>query len=160
MSTKTARNATSGDERGYHHGDLAASLMDAAIAHIAEEGTEKLSLRALARECGVSPTAPYRHYPSKRCLLAAIATRGFRELKTFTSAQIDPSVRLEERLLKMGRAYVDFALAHPTTYQIMFGSVIEDFSEYDSLAQAADEAYRVVLDQLEHLLEGPDRNST
>ena len=54
--------------------------MSLAIEHIAEEGTEKLSLRALAREAGVSATAPYRHFPTKKCLLAALATRGFDDL--------------------------------------------------------------------------------
>ena len=49
-------------EGAYHHGDLPATLMDLALVHIAREGTEKLSLRALAREAGVSPTAPYKHF--------------------------------------------------------------------------------------------------
>ena len=40
----------------YHHGDLRQTLLDAAVRHIREEGTEGLSLRALAREAGVSPS--------------------------------------------------------------------------------------------------------
>ena len=44
----------------YHHGELRQLLMDSALVHIAAHGTEKLSLRALAREANVSPTAPFQ----------------------------------------------------------------------------------------------------
>ena len=134
------------DSRTYHHGDLAAALMDAAVVHIAAEGTENLSLRALARECGVSATAPYRHFPSKRCLLAALATRGFLGLQHHCEAALaNADGDLEAQLMALGKAYIAFALANPTTYQVMFGSVLEDFSEYEQLAAAAESSYAVVL---------------
>lgn len=139
------------DGRAYHHGDLPEALMDAAIRHIAASGTEKLSLRALARECGVSATAPYRHFPSKRCLLAALATRGFLTLRDRCQRSQDPAQELSERLLALGAAYIDFARDHPTTYQLMFGSVIEDFSEYAMLADAAEQSYAVVLGVLQEV---------
>ena len=63
-------------QRGYHHGNLRAELLDTAIAQLREQGTEDLSLRALARAIGVSQTAPYRHFGDKGELLAAMATRG------------------------------------------------------------------------------------
>ncbi|MCB1684347.1 MAG: helix-turn-helix transcriptional regulator, partial [Pseudomonadales bacterium] len=110
---------TADSNDSYHHGDLAVTLMDLALARISAEGTERLSLRGLAREAGVSPAAPYRHFPSKRCLLAALATRGFRELLSRVQAHERLSEDLEERLLNLGRAYIGFALDRPTTYQIM-----------------------------------------
>ena len=67
--------ATGASATTYHHGDLPETLMALALEHIAESGTEKLSLRALAREAGVSATAPYRHFPSKQCLLAETLRR-------------------------------------------------------------------------------------
>lgn len=140
------------DARTYHHGDLAVALMDAAIVHIADEGTENLSLRALARECGVSPTAPYRHFPSKRCLLAALATRGFLGLKRHCEeALAGVDADLEAQLMALGKAYIEFAVDNPTTYQVMFGSVLEDFSEYEQLAAAAESSYAVVLGVMEQV---------
>lgn len=127
--------------------------MDAAIRHIAASGTENLSLRALARECGVSATAPYRHFPSKRCLLAALATRGFLRLRDRCERSLEPEHELPDQLLALGAAYIDFAMDNPTTYQLMFGSVIEDFSEYTLLADAAEQSYAVVLGVLERLAE-------
>ena len=137
----------------YHHGDLAETIMAAALKHIAAKGTEHLSLRALARESGVSPTAPYRHFPSKRCLLAALATRGFRDLEQVTRAELQPSMGLEERFMAMGRAYVNYAVTNPTSYHLMFGSVLNDFSGYKMLEQASVDCYAVVLEVLEELIQ-------
>ncbi|MDH5171482.1 MAG: TetR/AcrR family transcriptional regulator, partial [Gammaproteobacteria bacterium] len=64
----------------YHHGNLRAELLDTAIQQLRDLGTEDLSLRALARAVGVSQTAPYRHFADKGELLAAMATRGYRDL--------------------------------------------------------------------------------
>ncbi len=137
----------------YHHGDLAETLMEAALKHIAAEGTEHLSLRALARESGVSATAPYRHFPSKQCLLAALATRGFRELERVIRAGLLPSMGLEERFMAVGRAYVNYAVTHPTSYNLMFGSVLGDFSSYGDLKRASVDCYAVVLDVLQELIQ-------
>lgn len=137
-------------ERGYHHGDLKETLLAAAIDNIAQQGTERLSLRALARDAGVSPTAPYRHFPTKRCLLAALITRGFRNLQAQlldAAAAEDP----DERFVQIGIAYVRFALDNPTCYHLMFSPVVGDFSDYPELSAAAGDAYDVVLSSLEAL---------
>jgi len=143
-------------ERSYHHGDLRETLMEAALASIAAHGTEKLSLRALAREAGVSATAPYRHFPSKQSLLAALAEEGFLELRArFDQVAAAPYPDLEQRLLAIGMAYIDFALANPTTYELMFGSVLGDFSPFRSLREAAAGCYQVLYRILEEGL-SPD----
>ena len=136
----------------YHHGDLPVTLMDLALVHIAREGTEKLSLRALAREAGVSPTAPYRHFPTKRCLLAALATRGFRQLREINESVTLSGEDLEGSFIRLGMGYIRFATDNPTTYQIMFGTVIDDFSPYPELAEAAEQSYAAVRQLIELVL--------
>lgn len=140
-------------DSAYHHGDLAVTLMDLALVRIAAEGTERLSLRGLAREAGVSAAAPYRHFPSKRCLLAALATRGFRELLERMTTHERLSEELDQRLMNLGRAYIGFAIDYPTTYQIMFGSIVDDFSEYEDLAAAAEASYAPVLAAMASLID-------
>ncbi len=132
----------------YHHGDLPQTLMDLALQHIEACGTEKLSLRALAREAGVSPTAPYKHFPSKQCLLAALATQGFADLADRTHRIIRDTHDLDERVIAMSLGYIEFARENPTTYHLMFGSVLGDFSDYDMLHTAAVGAY----DEVTHVL--------
>ena len=59
-------------EKGYHHGNLRKELIEKGIKMINDTGEEKLSLRKLAVECGVSNAAPYTHFKNKDELLKAI----------------------------------------------------------------------------------------
>ncbi len=141
------------DRSGYHHGGLPETLMALAAEHIAEHGTEKLSLRALAREAGVSATAPYRHFPTKKCLLAALATQGFETLGARTRAVVESDLNVEDRFVAMGVTYIEFAMENPVAYQLMFGSILGDFTEYEMLTTAASETYGQVQRMLRMVIE-------
>ena len=65
------------ESRPYHHGDLRRALVDAARRLLEAEGPSALSLRAVAREAGVSPAAPYHHFKDKAELLDAVAHEGW-----------------------------------------------------------------------------------
>ena len=135
------RSTASSHSDAYHHGDLPQTLMNLALQHISASGTEKLSLRALARDAGVSPTAPYKHFASKRCLLAALATQGFQDLADRTHKIIVETPDLNDRVIAMSLGYIEFAKDNPTAYRLMFGSVLGDFSKYEMLHTAAVGAY-------------------
>lgn len=150
--TDDPTNAATGG--AYHHGELRATLLRLALAAIASKGTDALSLRALARAAGVSATAPYRHFPSKTCLLAALATQGFELLgKDMDSAMLamGPAASAGDRFVALGRAYIEFAVSNPVSYKLMFGSVIADFSAYDDLQQAAGASFERLLAALARL---------
>lgn len=136
--------------KNYHHGDLKKSLMDAACVHLAEEGADSFSLRALAREVGVSQTAPYRHFKTKSCLFAAIALSGFEEL---TRVLRDTATKEESTIaiviVELGLAYVDWAISNPEKYQLFFDSVLIDFSQYPELQAARDNCYHVLIETIE-----------
>ena len=133
---------TGAEERSYHHGDLRDTLMLAAVRHIEQHGTEGLSLRALAREAGVSPTAPYRHFENRQALLAGLATRGFEELGAHMEAEPE-RLRREPALVffEAGLTYVAYARAHGVKYHLMFGDTIGDFSDHEELREAAETCY-------------------
>lgn len=134
-------------EPRYHHGDLRAALMAAAIEGIAAHGVEKLSLRALAREVGVSPAAPYRHFESKNALLGAIALQGVNELRHVLE-KADGEGSAYKSLLAAGLGYIEYALTHPVEFQLIFGNVVGEFAQYEGLREAANETYEVLLDLL------------
>src|SRR3954465_7072213 len=69
--------AKSAESRPYHHGDLRRALVDAARRLLEAEGPTALSLRAVAREAGGSPAAPYHHFKDKAELLDAVASEGW-----------------------------------------------------------------------------------
>ena len=56
----------------YHHGDLRRALLDATVQLIEEQGLEAVSVREVARRTGVSPGAPFRHFPSRTALLLSL----------------------------------------------------------------------------------------
>jgi AcrR family transcriptional regulator len=109
-------------KRAYHHGDLRRALLDATIAILREGGVGSFSLRDVARRAGVSPAAPYHHFPTKTDLLSAIALEGFAELTRVMSEARDaerdgpPTAKLRA----IGEAYVRFAIEHPAHFQMMF----------------------------------------
>ena len=115
----------------YHHGDLRSALLQAAGALLEEEGLPALSLREAARRAGVSHNAPYRHFPDRDSLLAALAADGFRLLNEGLGKRADRN---------LGIAYLEFALAHRHRFRLMFGGQIS-FAKYPELQAQADASY-------------------
>ncbi|MGL5805114.1 MAG: TetR/AcrR family transcriptional regulator [Xenococcaceae cyanobacterium] len=134
----------------YHHGDLRQALIDSAIELILEKDVSTLSLREIARRVGVSHAAPYRHFEDKEALLAAVAEEGFIALTQSMSqardrASSDPLNRLEAIAL----AYVQYAIAHPTHYRVMFGSRKEKSGRHPASIEAGEAAFLVLLGAIE-----------
>ncbi|SNS40712.1 transcriptional regulator, TetR family [Geodermatophilus saharensis] len=108
-------------EQPYHHGDLRAALLDRAAQQLRTGTVADLSLRALARDLGVSHAAPNRHFPDRQAFLAALARAGWERLDSALAAA-DPGAGagLRPRLLALGRAYVHFATGEPALLELMF----------------------------------------
>jgi len=118
----------------YHHGDLRRALLDAAGELLAGHGAGGVSLREAARRAGVSHNAPYRHFPTREALLAALAEDGFARLAARLEAA-RPSTG-EPRLAAAGRAYLAFAQAEPALFLLMFGPTLRK-AAHPGLAAAA-----------------------
>jgi AcrR family transcriptional regulator len=108
-------------EKNYHHGDLRTALVQAGRRILERDGLEALTLRACAREAGVSHAAPQHHFRNLAELLAAIAASGFDDFVASLHASAEEADSADARLQQMGLAYVAFALARPALYRIMFG---------------------------------------
>ncbi|MEP4148018.1 MAG: TetR/AcrR family transcriptional regulator [Halioglobus sp.] len=129
----------------YHHGNLRAELLDTAIEQLRETGAEDLSLRALARAIGVSQTAPYRHFGDKGELLAAMATRGYRELyQSLKEAGENTGDCPTDQLLAFAYAYVDYAANNPQLFKLMFGPAVQPAARYPELREASRETLILV----------------
>ena len=110
----------------YHHEDLRAALLREGMALVAEKGGQQLSLRELARRLEVSAMAPYRHFPDKEALLAAIAMDGYQQLRVRLEAAERSPAAGRSPLLQQGIAYVRFALDCPALFRFMFGMKIPE----------------------------------
>jgi AcrR family transcriptional regulator len=104
----------------YHHGDLRAACLRAAMELLEEGGVAALSMRAVARRAGVSAAAPYRHYADRDALVSAVAAVGYGELAEYLAAA-HPSPSTPDELADVAVAYVRFALARPALFRVMFG---------------------------------------
>lgn len=111
---------TTVEPRPYHHGDLSRALVEAASRLLAREGSSALSLRAVAREAGVSAAAPYHHFKDKNELLAAVARLGFEQMGEAMRKTVEDVATPTDRLNAVGVAYVNFARENPALYKVMY----------------------------------------
>lgn len=107
-------------QRPFHHGNLRAVLLDEAVGVLRESGVDGLSLRDLARRAGVSHGAPRSHFVDRQALLDALAEAGFERLTTAVRRALDGSGGRPERLHRVARAYVDFAVDDAALMELMF----------------------------------------
>jgi AcrR family transcriptional regulator len=108
------------ERRGYHHGNLKGSLVEAARRLIAERGPAGFTLSDAAKLAGVSPAAPYRHFKDRQALLREVARQGFGELGQRLGAAAGGGGA--DGFLAMGKAYLAFAREEPAFYAAMFNT--------------------------------------
>jgi AcrR family transcriptional regulator len=100
-------------------------LLDAALRLLAEAAhPDDVSIRAIAREAGVSPTAAYRHFDDRDELVEEAVSccfQGFTELLAERAAGVDDPF---ERLRRAGQAYVEFAEQQCGRYRVLFSNPV------------------------------------
>lgn len=131
--------------QSYHHGNLKQALLETALEHLILNGPDKISLRALARDVGVSQTAPYRHFEDKTALLAALAAEGFRRLNKASGLVVNIEDSAEKALQMSGKAYIHFALDNPALYRLMFGPMLSPDDDFPELEEAGSQAFDVIV---------------
>lgn len=112
-------------KRGYHHGNLRAALVEAALRLIEEKGPTGFALSEAAKQAGVTPAAVYRHFAGREDLIAEAARQGyeiFADLMEYAYDTGQPSALASFEAT--GRAYLAFARKYPGHYVAMFESGI------------------------------------
>ncbi|MFG3595395.1 TetR/AcrR family transcriptional regulator [Bradyrhizobium sp. RDI18] len=139
------RAARAAAPRPYHHGDLRRVLIDAALQLVGEGGAEAVSVREAARRAGVSPGAPFRHFPSRDALIQAVAEeaqRRFRaEIETALAAA--PAGNPLGRFRCLGLAYLRWAMRNPTHFEIISSRRLFDHDQ--AAAISSDNAELIAL---------------
>jgi AcrR family transcriptional regulator len=130
--------------RGYHHGNLRETLIEAALELIAQKGPAGFTFADAARWAGVSSAAPYRHFRDRDALMADVARRGFdlfaeRLERAWDDGRPDPFSAFEN----VGRAYLAFARDEPAYYSAMFEAGLS-FDHDPALRQAGDRSFAVL----------------
>jgi AcrR family transcriptional regulator len=135
-----ARPATGAAKKSYHHGNLPEALRNAVRDVLDAGDIEQVGMREVARIVGVSASAAYRHFEGKDDLLASVAADGFRELAAALKAAADDPAPM----MAIGFAYVDFAVANPGVFGLMFGPHVARKENHSDLKEAAAGVFRVL----------------
>ncbi|WFU38620.1 TetR/AcrR family transcriptional regulator [Bradyrhizobium sp. CB82] len=145
MPTQLARKP----QNTYHHGDLRDALIKAALREAEQGGAEAISIKALARELGVSQPAPYRHFADREALLAAVTAEAFRQFTTvLREVMAKPSK--QSKLSRLAQATLDFGLRRNGIYRLMFASrTVSCAAAGSELHAATNETFALVIEALE-----------
>jgi AcrR family transcriptional regulator len=140
------------EPRPYHHGNLRATILDAAERSLRKNGADQLSLRDLARDIGVSHAAPRRHFADRQALLNALAERGFVRLGAALRAElIGSDSQFPVRVRNAVGAFAHFATENAALNELMNSG--KHRPGEGRIAEAADEAFRPMV---ELIVEGQD----
>ncbi len=110
----------------YHHGDLQWALIESAIKLVRKEGPARLSLRAVAADVGVSPSAVYHYFPDKDALITGVAHELFAQLFAMQQSAVqkvngNSAKAAREKFRALGRSYFEWAHRDPNLFRLMFG---------------------------------------
>jgi AcrR family transcriptional regulator len=120
MSAETPVRSPRAPREPRREGDLRTAVLDAARQLLVREGYRDLSMRDVARAVGCSVSSIYLYFAGKDALVHALMDEGFerwhRRMREVADAEVTPAARLEA----VCRAYVEFGLANPEFYEIMY----------------------------------------
>jgi AcrR family transcriptional regulator len=139
--------------QNYHHGDLRAALIAAAIDLIRKTGPDHISLRAVAEQVGVSPSAVYHYFPDKDSLISGVGDKLFVDLAIMQKAALSQipgrsAKAAKLRYRELGRTYFRWANQEPNLFRLMFGG----FCKVEGRATHSDkEAYLMLTKCLDDL---------
>jgi len=106
--------------KAYHHGDLRTALIEKGIEMISKKGVESLSLRKLAKDCGVSEAAPYAHFANKNELMSAIEKHASNKLSTALKESVKETGVTTDGLVELGCAFVMFFVNNPQYFKLIY----------------------------------------
>ena len=134
-------------KKSYHHGNLREELIEKGIEVINEEGEEKLSLRKVAKMCGVSNAAPYTYFKKKSDLLYAMSDY----IWGILAAELDRTRKKYENqenlLVKLGKTYVMFFCENHRYYHFIISRKnmkIDLFSKFSEIENNNEKAFSIL----------------
>ncbi|WP_432403068.1 TetR/AcrR family transcriptional regulator [Wukongibacter sp. M2B1] len=107
-------------KQNYHHGNLKESLIDKGLELLNEVGYEAFSMRKLATICGVSHSAPYRHFKNKDELISTIRFKALEHFNQYLKTSIKAYPNPKEVIKEMGKRYLKFFIEYPDYLDFLF----------------------------------------
>ena len=99
---------------------LKEQLIQTGIDEIGKHGIEQLSLRTVAKVCGVTHGSPYRHFESKEGYLKVVLTQLSLFLNQEINENIDATDSARDQLTQLGLNFIIFAKTYPHFFEALF----------------------------------------
>lgn len=106
--------------QNYHHGNLKETLIDKGLELLNKVGYDAFSMRKLSNICGVSHSAPYRHFKNKDELISAIRYKVLKHFNNYLKEALKEHPNSKEVIAQMAKKYVEFFVENPDYLQFIF----------------------------------------
>src|SRR5437762_10797032 len=107
-------------------------IRQAARRLVVDSGPTAISLRAIARELGMSAAALYRYFPSLEALIADVASEIFDELSAAAEAAGRGEGEVDAQLVAMARGFRRWSITHPQEFALLFGTPVPGVAELEA----------------------------
>lgn len=147
-------------KRAQHREEMERKIIEVAEGHLATKGAAALSLRAVASDAGIVPSAIYRYFNGLDQLITALIVRSYRDQTEFVTSQVgdfeDPADwdAATSVVLDIARAVRAWALANPHRYALVYGSPIPGYRAPEETIDAASGVGRLLLRSFEFVWPG------
>ena len=146
-------------KKSYHHGNLREELIEKGIEMINEVGEEKLSLRRIAKMCGVSNAAPYTYFKKKSDLLEAMSDYIWKILAMELAKTRKKYENSEDLLVKLGKTYVMFLCENHEYYYFIISrsnTKMDLLSEFSKIENSNQSAFNILKSEATKVLQKAD----
>jgi AcrR family transcriptional regulator len=127
--------------------DLKQACIAEARRIIDEDGLDRLSLREVARKLGVSHQAPYKHFPSRDHILAAVVAEAYADFARYLDGGRKTGNAVAD-LHDLGVRYLTYATRNPLNYRLMFNTRLPDPGDHPEIFARSRAAFEILLRRL------------
>ena len=121
MSTRTKGSARRRVGRPGDGEDVRGAILAAALRQLGATGSvDRVTVAAIVDEAGCTPPSLYHYWPTRDLLLKEASAQGWAQFRAGQSNAVSDEFGPVERLRLRGRAYLDFALAEPALFRVLF----------------------------------------
>jgi AcrR family transcriptional regulator len=108
---------------------------------LVDGGPAAISLRAIARDMGMTAPALYRYFPSLDALIASMTEDLYDELReAVEAAQAQAGPDPLEQISEMARAFRRWSIGHPAEFGLMFGTPVPGVMSFEEDCVGPDHA--------------------
>lgn len=131
-------------KKNYHHGHLKDQLLEAVRQLVEEQGPDSFSIAEACRRAGVSTAAPYKHFRDRDDIMHGVVLGAMHRMGEAMSRAADayPAGSLD-RVVALGKSYIDFARAEPGIFALMFG-LTGSHADDPALAEEGEAKFEIV----------------